>query len=303
MIYIITVTFNPIKDGYLESFLKCLANQTEEFKAVIIDNDSKDGSVEQLKRIDDPRIVLVLNPINVGFAAACNQGLRYALRDGADYIVFLNNDTIFDSDFLELLSISMDNSGADALSPLISFYPSKNRVWYSGGRFRVLAGYTPIHENYRGLLNGAKIDSRFVDFASGCCLIVRRKLIEEIGGFDENYFVYWEDADFCYRMIKSGYRIYFSNTPTLYHIGSASTGGSNSEFSIYQYNKNHVIFLRKHFGMPMTFLAFFYILPKMFVKLLLRRIDFSDCKIQVKALWDGMSLNRSELFSHTPTHF
>jgi GT2 family glycosyltransferase len=300
MIYIITVTYNPQRDGYLDQFLGCLCSQDMRFKTIIVDNDSRDGTAEKLRDIDNPDVEVLFNPKNVGFAAACNQAAVIAMANGATHIVFLNNDTRFESDFIRRLSTSMAESGADALSPLITCYPDTDAIWYAGGRFRLLSGYIPLHQNYGRSVKSVAPYSRFVDFASGCCLMVRREVFEKVGGFDENYFVYWEDADFCQRMTIEGYRIYFAANPSLFHIGSASTGGSASEFSIYQYNKNHMIFLRKHFGNFFAALSLFHVLPKMLVKLMVRRFDITQCKTQIDGLRDGWTLGQSKLRRNTP---
>ena len=300
MIYIITVTYNPIEGGYLDQFIECLNKQDLDCKTIIVDNNSHDGTTERLKNIDNPNISIILNSTNVGFAAACNQGISIAIDGDAEYIVFLNNDTYFESNFLYLLSTAMIQSDADAMSPLITYYPDTDIIWYAGGQFRPLSAYIPYHQNHGRSIASRMPSSRSVEFASGCCLIVRRDLIESIGGFDENYFVYWEDADFCYRMKERGFKIFFSIAVTIFHIGSASTGGSNSNFSIYQFSKNHMIFLRKHFGEFFAIFSLLYILPKMFAKLLLRRFSLQQCKTQIDGLRHGLNLPRAQLFANTP---
>ena len=300
MLYIITVTYNPIAGGYLDQFVECLNKQDFNYKAIILDNNSHDGTIERLKSINNPNISIILNSTNVGFATACNQGISIAINGDAEHIVFLNNDTYFESNFLNRLYTAMVQSDADAMSPLITYYPDTDSIWYAGGRFRPLSGYMPYHQNHGQSIVSHVPSSRFVDFASGCCLIVRRDLIESIGGFDENYFVYWEDADFCYRMKERGFKIFFSIAVTIFHIGSASTGGSNSDFSIYQYSKNHMIFLRKHFGEFFAIFSLLYILPKIFAKLLLRRFSLKQCKTQIDGLRHGLNFPRAQLFTNTP---
>lgn len=295
IIYVITVTYNPLKDAYFEQFLNCLNNQNVNFHTIIIDNNSQDGTVERLKSLSASNLDVILNSSNIGFAAACNQGIDIAMQNRAEYIVFLNNDTVFAPDFFSELFAAMIDSGADAMSPLISFYPDTTAIWYAGGHFRRIAAFTPIHDHYGQSTSMIKPLSRNVSFASGCCLIVRRSLIEAIGGFDQSYFVYWEDADFCLRARKKGFKIFFSNVPKLHHLGSVSTGGPNSNFSIYQYHKNHMIFLRKHFGKTFTAASLVFIFCKMMLKFVLGRADASACRIQLAAMRDGLALDLSIL--------
>jgi GT2 family glycosyltransferase len=170
------------------------------FEVVVIDNASRDGSMEAARR-DFGRVHFILNEENVGFAAGMNVGIRYARSRGAQYVWILNNDAAPGRDALtELVRVAERESDA-ILSPLV-LSPS-GKTWFAGGRIdwirmRAIHVDPPVdtHTN----------EPYETGYLSGCALFLPKKAIETIGLFDEDYFLYYEDADYSVRAHEAGFQ-------------------------------------------------------------------------------------------------
>jgi GT2 family glycosyltransferase len=247
LVVAVTVTFNAGDDW--EPFLACVTAQRGiDWHLLVIDNFSYDETCDRLRTIADSRITVILNDANLGVAAANNQGIAVALERGADHILILNNDTEFADDLFAGLAGSLDANAADAVSPLIPYYDRPDAVWFGGGRFTRALGILNVHDHDGAPLSAVPAKPFAIDYAPTCCLHVRREVFERIGTMDEEYFVYWDDTDFCWRMHTAGLRIVLDPGLRLLHKVSRSTGGNLSDFTIRYAQRNQMMFVRKHFG-------------------------------------------------------
>jgi GT2 family glycosyltransferase len=257
---------------------------------VIVDNASTDNTCEILRCLDDPRITVVFNKQNLGFAAASNQGIALAQKATADHILLINNDTEFDEKLFSGLSNSIVASGADAVTPLIPFFDRPGLIWYGGGRFLDWRGGISFHDHYQQPISATSPCSFKTSYAPGCCLVFKASVFDRIGYLDEQYFVYWEDSDYCWRMRKAGMTVLCDPSLVLQHKVSVSTGGSESDFSIRYLYRNHMLFLRKY--RSKSFIA--YVLLVLFFKALgrlaLRRTDRRRLELQLAALKEGLTM-------------
>ena len=201
-----------------------------------------------LAGLDDPRIKIVLNEGNRGFAAATNQGIRVALAAGSDFILLLNNDTVFDQNLFKSLQELLELRQVNAMSPVIVFDDAPQRIWYAGGRMRWSRGVQNIHDHSEEDLSVIAKEDFATEFCPACCMLFTADTFREIGLLDEEFFVYWEDAEFCERMKSRGMKIMVTPSLRLRHKASTLTGGTSSPFFIYHYYRNRVIFLRKSTG-------------------------------------------------------
>jgi GT2 family glycosyltransferase len=242
----ITVTYNSA--DVLDEFLDCVQSQRGNWRLVIIDNASTDGTRERLGAISDGRIHVILSSRNTGFAAGSNQGIVWALQAGAKAVLLINNDTSFAPDLFQRLFDKLRADAGDAVSPVILFESDPNKVWYAGGSIQWSRAVRNVHDHSAESVTNVTKEDFSVGFFPLCCAAIKREVFERIGLIDEDYFVYWEDVDFSYRMNVAGLRSTVAPGVTILHKGGALTGGLMSDFSTRQYYKNRVIFVRKTLG-------------------------------------------------------
>ncbi|GGE09813.1 glycosyl transferase [Polymorphobacter glacialis] len=282
-----TVTFNSA--SVLPEFLASLDSQTNtNWTLIAVDNASSDDSVDQLAAWGDPRLQLVRNPANVGFARATNQGLRMAMEQNIEWVLILNNDTSFSPDALAVLMQRASAGDAAVYAPHIVYHRSPAVTWYAGGHFSSAWGFRAELEGEGQSDWPASLKERWTEFAPGCCKLVSTDMLRTSGLFDEDYFVYWEDVDLCWRWSKHGIRIRFLASPVIRHDVSALTGGESSAFSIRMYQLNQVLFLRKNFGKLSIALRLVPIVSKIALCFILRKDSLSQSRARLAAIAEGL---------------
>lgn len=198
---------------------------------------------------------IILSPVNSGFAGGMNIGIGEALKNKSDYVLIHNNDTIVKDDFLKkLFDFAEENEKAGIIAPKIYFAKGyefhKDRykdsdlgkvIWYAGGKmdWNNVIGY---HIGVDEVDNGQFNETQETESASGCCMLVKREVFENVGVFDEKYFLYYEDADLCIRAKKAGYKIFFLPSSIIWHKNAGSTGGSGSKLQDYYITRNRLLF-------------------------------------------------------------
>jgi GT2 family glycosyltransferase len=246
--YLVTVLYNS--GDCVAAFVDGLIAQSfSQWRLVAIDNASNDGSAATLTRAGDNRITVVRNATNLGFAKAANQGIRMALGQGAGFMILINNDTQLPPDFLSRFLASRDELRADVIVPRIMQLHQPDEAWYAGGHLEYGWIFKNIHEPYD------PTDSRrvrTVDFASGCCLGLSRAIISRVGLFDESFFVYWEDTDYCIRLKSLNVPIFYVNDLVIMHEGGHASGGQNNAPFNRLYWRSYIQMVRKHFGLPVA---------------------------------------------------
>jgi len=178
---------------------------------------------------------------NIGFTEANNVGIRYALRNGAEYILLLNDDTEVAPDFLtKLIDIAESHPDAGMLGPIIYYFDRPDKVWFAGGRFNpetCMAATTGFNKTVQ-CEDSVPIES---DFVTGCALLVKRKAIEKIGLLDERIFIYCEDLDWGLRLIKAGLKSLVVPDARIWHKVSITVGGLDSPFTIYHKTRSRLL--------------------------------------------------------------
>lgn len=227
---VIILTWNGIT--YLDECLGSLAMQNfRDFETILVDNGSNDGSAAYV-RSTYPWVLLLELPQNVGFAEGNNRGL--ALAQG-DYIVTLNNDTKVAPDFLEELARTAD------CDPGIGMVAARMRSYYRTER--IDAAGLKIGSNGLGYNIGiGKIDDGRYDSVPlfgpcGGAALYRRKMLDEIGFFDPDFFAYYEDFDLAWRARLADWKAIAAPRALVYHVHSA-TGGEMSRFKVYHTQRN-----------------------------------------------------------------
>jgi GT2 family glycosyltransferase len=208
-ISIVVLNFNG-KDVLKSCLFSVLDIDYPNFEAIVVDNNSNDGSLEEAKKLFS-NITFVKNEKNLGYAAGNNVGIRHAIEKGSDYVLLLNNDTKVASNLFKIMMASLeDNEKIGIASPVVFKGDSKD-IWFSGGKinwFLMKAVHT-VNNNQKRVA-----DSEFI---SGCCMLVNRVVFEKIGLLDENFFLYLEDVDFSFRAKKAGFRCVVLSNCQIYH--------------------------------------------------------------------------------------
>jgi GT2 family glycosyltransferase len=241
-VYIIIVNWNGKTDT-----LACLDSLRRvdypTYRIVVVDNASTDGSVEAI-RAQHPNIVVLAQQTNLRFAGGNNAGMRYALEQNAELICLLNNDTTVDRAFLtHLVARLQSDTAIGAVAPKIYYHSEPNRIWFAGGELSMWTG-TMRHIGIREIDRGQYDEPRDIAYATGCCILTRREVVEKVGMLDETYFMYTEDADWCMRMRRAGYRIVYEPKAHVWHKLSVSAGG---HLSFYKMKNKFVSNLRFFF--------------------------------------------------------
>ncbi|MFA6598825.1 MAG: glycosyltransferase [Ignavibacteriaceae bacterium] len=252
---IIIVNYNvkEFLQNLLTSLFKAVTNLSSEI--IVVDNGSDDGSVELLRE-KFPQVTLIANKDNLGFSKANNLGLKIAK---GKFILLLNPDTIVQEDtfekLIEFFKAHQDAgmTGCKILNPDGTLQLACRRSfpgpWTS---FCKVSGLSSMFPNSRlfaryNLTYMDENQSYEVDAISGSFMMVRREVFEKIGGLDEQFFMYGEDLDWCYRVQKAGWKVYYVHDTTIIHYKGESTKRSSLDETKIFYNAMH-LFVKKHFA-------------------------------------------------------
>lgn len=286
---IVTVTYNS--QLFIGEFLRCCMMQSlNDFRLLIIDNASSDQTVNTIQGFDDNRIKILLNKENLGYAIACNQGIAHFRSLHVPEILFINNDTIFDKNLFEDLVLARASYSADSVVPRITYATDPDRNWWAGGQFNYWRGFQAQHLGEGQTNNPLDTLPRFCPVASGCCILFAIDVFDVAGLFDPRLFVYWEDTDFCIRMRSHGLTILYHPGIALRHKVSMSTGGPQSDFSIYYYHRNQIYIIRKYHGPLVLVAQILLIVSKSLFRFLIRVDKFRHFRLRLRAMMAGLVL-------------
>jgi len=260
---IVIISFNTEKllKNCLDSILKNTANLR--YEIIVVDNASLDASVQVVEKLQKrfKNIKLIKNKENLGFSGANNLGIKVAK---GKFILLLNSDTIIHDNLLfEMIGWMQKNPKAGIVSCNLKnkdgslqgtggYFPTLSRV-FSWMFFLddipfldyIIKPFHPMHEKspiYRG--NHFYRKERQLDWVTGAFMLIRKEVFEDVGYFDEDYFMYTEEVDLCFRAKKAGWEIWYLPNWSITHFGGAS---SSREFPIISEYKSVKLFYKKHF--------------------------------------------------------
>ena len=257
-IALVTVNYNTARDTFtLLNSLERLKTDDLELDVIVVDNGSK--SPITIEKKYKHKISLIRSEVNAGFSGGYNLGISQAFKNYPDYVLIINNDTIVDSDMLiNLVKVIESNPKIGAVTPKIYFAKGhefhKDRYkenelgrvfWYAGG-FMDWKNIQSIHRGVDEVDRGQYDKIEKIDFASGCCLLFRREVLEKVGLLDDKYFLYYEDADLNQRIKKAGYEIFYVPKAVLIHVNAASSGGAGNALQDYFITRNQMLFGMKY---------------------------------------------------------
>ena len=191
----------------------------DNYSITVIDNGSTDGSIDYIKK-EFKNIAIFENNLNYGFSKGYNNYFNYNKDDDVDYYLILNNDTIVDSNLLIQLVDATDNYGTDNIySPIIR--NSDNTIWYAGGRLIKSLGIT-WHIGLGTTESCGLNKTKKTTYVSGCCMLIKREIINNLEGFNSLFNMYYEDVDLCLRAKKINIDCYVVENTYINHIVSHS---------------------------------------------------------------------------------
>ena len=232
-IFVLILNYNG-KDIVLKC-LNSLRRIRTPFQIVVLDNGSTDGSVSSIKR-HFSNVTIIENKRNLGFAAGMNLGIKYALQREASHVLLLNPDTESENDFI----LPLVKNGADIVAPVIKFMRNGRTVFDLGGYVNFWIGRTQHLE----VNNKESIRPYSPDYVSGACMLIRREVFKEIGFFDQRFFLYFEDTDFCLRAKGSGFAVAVEPRSVIVH--NLKEGKMKPIFQNLHLLRSNLIFINKH---------------------------------------------------------
>jgi GT2 family glycosyltransferase len=239
------------------------------FEIIVEDNHSDDGTIEMLKS-EFPSARIFINERNTGYTQPNNRAIR---QSTGQYILLLNPDTVVKPNaILELLSFLETHPVAGIIGPKVlnrdgtiqkQCRRSEARPWDAFCYFSGLASFFPKDKRFAGYLM-TYFDENLTheaDAVSGSCMMIRRRVVEQIGYLDESFFAYQEDTDYCRRARQAGWKVIYNPSAQIIHYGGE--GGSNVQpfRSIIEWHRSYYLYYRKHFAKdyPLIFNAVYYL--------------------------------------------
>jgi hypothetical protein len=255
------------RNNYLDTkeCLNSLINLTYPcYEVIVVDNGSTDGSVETLKK-EFLQFEFILNGVNLGFAGGNNAGIRYALYNGFDYIMLLNNDTVVKSNLLEPLVGHLERDKKTACAQALLLKKSNPSIIDSTGIAVIFSG--GAIDNHMGIdLNSIDLKEKKEIFGPcAAAAFYRAEVLGSIGLFDEDYFCVHEDVDLSWRIRLAGFNAYLIPAAKVYHIRGISTQG---DFFKFLSRKNIINNMIRYW--PLANLIFYLpLITVMFIKVIL----------------------------------
>ncbi len=210
-----------------------------------------DGREKELKGSSSHgKLIIIRIENNLGFAGGTNVGIKYVLeKEDFRYVLLLNNDTIASPDFLtRMIEVQEEDKEIGIVGGKIYYYHDPKRIWYGGGKLSLWKAFS-YHQRYGKVEDGSakdnSKDSKGVigaTFITGCLMLIRKELLQNIGLLREDYFLCLEDTDFCYQTLKRGWKMKINLEAKIWHKVAAGKGGESSLVNSYYITRNRLFF-------------------------------------------------------------
>ncbi len=236
----------------IKTLRRIIVPQDYIFKIIIVDNASGGDDVVRIRK-SYPTITVLEQKENLGFAGGNNVGISFAIGKNSDFVWLLNNDTEVDNNALVGLLEVFDDPNVGVSGSKIYFsagfefhhdrYSKNDRgkvLWHTGGQ----VDWKNMYASNRGvdeIDSGQYDDPVPVPFVSGCSFMIRSDVVTRIGGLDEQYFMYYEDFDYCMKVIKKGLLVMYAPRSVVWHKNSNSTGRPGNSLHEYYLTRNRLV--------------------------------------------------------------
>jgi GT2 family glycosyltransferase len=248
LVDVIIINFNNERDTD-ECILSLKWMNYKNYRVVLVDNDSSDGSGfrirERFKEIE-----FIRSEKNLGFAGGCNLAIRRAMeKNPSGYVLLLNNDAIVSENLLDsLLAVAEGDPRIGIVGAANYYYDDPERIHMTAHRFLWWLGI-------QGRMGAIDVDYKEVQSVSACCMLIKKDLILSAGLFDERFFVYYEDSDFCLRARRAGFKVVAVRDAKVWHK-ITSVLGTQTPREYYIYTRNQPLFMLRH--CPKIFLPVYF---------------------------------------------
>lgn len=223
----------------------------------MVDNASSDGSVEFVKE-KFPGVQIIQNSENLGFAMGTNIGI---LKAKGELMALFNQDAMADKEWLQNLVMAIEPENIAAVAGKIFYYGDKY------GKNAVFCTWSKIDPYTGSPYNFYKDETLSkVDYLTGCAMLIKKKVIEELGLLDTGYFLYFEETDWCARIIRAGYDLVYIPSAIAWHVVSASLGESNNK--LYYMARSRIRFVLKNFDAMYILVFIIYFIPETIFELM-----------------------------------
>lgn len=241
---VITIILNTNRCAdTLECLTSLAKNSYPNQRVLVLDNASSDGSVPAI-RSAFPEVQIIELQANLGYAGNNNVGIQAALQQGADWVFVLNEDTLLAPDCLEqLMALARQEARIGIVGPLVYHASEPEVIQSAGGQLGRWWVSSHIGQNERD--RGQYCEPRPVEWVSGCAILVRRQVIEQVGMLDERFFYYWEETEWCLRAREKGWLIFCAPGAKLWHKGVQRDYRPGPSVTYYA-TRNRFLALEKH---------------------------------------------------------
>jgi GT2 family glycosyltransferase len=301
---LITVNYNQTKVTF--DLLDSIRRQDyKNIEVIVVDNASKDNPAQQFATLY-PEVIFVRSEQNLGFAGGNNLALPFVT---GDFLFYINNDTELINGCIEtLVDLFAKNNKIGAASPLICYFPDKNQnqdtIQYVGmtqvnavtARNSTLGYLEPDHNQYKEALPTA--------YAHGAAMMMRADVLKKAGTMANDFFLYYEELDWCERIRKAGFEIWVEPKAKIYHKESLTVAKMGS-LKTYFLNRNRVYFMRRNFSGLNLFLFFVFLfcitVPKNVLLYSLKR-DWKNLSAFLRGIWWNFVPSNNEFEKLTPAY-
>jgi GT2 family glycosyltransferase len=242
--HVVTIVLNTNRR---RDTLECLASLERDAcpncTVIVLDNASTDGSVEAI-RSEFPAVQIIPLVENRGYAGNNNVGIEAGLAQGADWVFVLNEDTVLAPDCLSrLVEAGEGDPRVGIVGPMVYHHNEPQVIQSAGGKLS--SQWVATHVGQNEVDQGQYSTPRRVDWISGCGILVRRAVIEQIGMLDERFYYYWEETEWCIRARKNGWDIVHVPSAKLWHKGVQRDYHPTPSVTYYD-TRNRLLALAKH---------------------------------------------------------
>ena len=272
-VYIITLNWNTKHDT-----VECVRSLKEidypNFEIIVVDNGSTDGSMDLFKETFDDSITVIDNKKNQGYSKGFNAGISHAMDLGADHVLIINSDTYVDRNILtELVNVAETDERIGFVTGKVYYHDlkgKKNVLQTVGKRpdlYRLVGGQIGANEEDTGQYD----EVRELEFCDDVFMLVRKEVVQRTGGYDPNFFLQGEQADWQLRAKKMGFKIFYTPHAKIWHRVSLSTGGAESPTRHYFSSRNNILVVFRN-GTRAQFRKFFF--RRLFYEIPMRSLSF-----------------------------
>lgn len=282
-----SVTSVILNTNRRDDTLACLASLAKSTypnqRAIVLDNASTDGSAEAI-RAQFPEAQLISLGRNLGYTGNNNVGIQAAMEQGADWVFVLNEDTVLAEDCIALLVAAAEQDPeVGIVGPLVYHHDEPAVIQSAGGMLD--KHWNAVHIGMNEDDRGQYSQPRAVDYISGCAILVKRAVIEQVGALDERLFYYWEETDWCARAREHGWKVLLAPQAKLWHRGVQRDYRPGSNVTYYN-TRNRFMFLAQHHA-PLSIRLYVWLRTLLTLTSWTVRPKWREMRAHRDAMWQG----------------